>query len=61
MQAFQYARKNDNILFSPGFASFDMFLDYNERGNSFESLVFDLKRTNQTTTNLPVNNLQASH
>tara|TARA_B100002019_G_scaffold219525_1_gene192187 strand:+ start:783 stop:2105 length:1323 start_codon:yes stop_codon:yes gene_type:complete len=60
-QAFQSAHKNDNILFSPGFASFDMFLDYNERGNSFESLVFDLKNTIQISTNLPIYNLQASH
>ena len=60
IRAYQSACKFDNVLFSPGFASFDMFKDYNERGNSFESLVFDLKSPHQTSTNLLVNNFQVS-
>jgi UDP-N-acetylmuramoylalanine--D-glutamate ligase len=49
-RAFQNSQKLSHILFSPGFASFDMFKNYSDRGNSFNSLVFDLKRTSQATT-----------
>lgn len=31
------ALDGDNILFSPGFSSFDMFADYVDRGNQFEA------------------------
>ena len=34
-----------NVLFSPGFASFDMFAGYAERGNCFEELVLNLQRS----------------
>jgi len=33
------ASEGDNILFSPGFSSFDMFADYVDRGNQFEAEV----------------------
>ncbi len=59
-EAFKCAKKCTNILFSPGFASFDMFANYSARGNSFESLVFDLKSALQVTTKLSTNHLQAS-
>jgi UDP-N-acetylmuramoylalanine--D-glutamate ligase len=60
-QAFSFAKQSTDILFSPGFASFDMFLNYCDRGNSFQSLVFDLKSTHQMTTKISVNHLQASY
>ncbi len=42
--AFQHAKRGSHIVFSPGFASFDMFKDYLERGNIFNQIVFDLKK-----------------
>ncbi len=42
--AFQFAKRGSHIVFSPGFASFDMFKDYLERGNIFNQIVFDLKK-----------------
>jgi len=40
--AFAEATTGDNILLSPGFASFDMFRGYDDRGIQFESLVENL-------------------
>ena len=60
-RAYKFAKGYVDVLFSPGFASFDMFSNYIERGNSYESLVFDLKSACQVTTKLPVNNLHASY
>ena len=37
--AFAGAGAGDNILLSPGFASFDMFSGYDDRGRQFESIV----------------------
>ena len=38
--AYALARKNDAVvLFSPGCASFDMFRDYEDRGDQFRALV----------------------
>ncbi|MDR1497182.1 MAG: UDP-N-acetylmuramoyl-L-alanine--D-glutamate ligase [Puniceicoccales bacterium] len=37
------AQAGDTVLFSPGFASFDMFKSYSERGQLFEQTVFALK------------------
>ncbi len=37
--AFAAATTGDHILLSPGFASFDMFRGYDDRGRQFESLV----------------------
>ena len=60
-QAFKSSKRHQKILFSPGFSSFDMFTNYMQRGNSFKTLVFDLKTSSQTTTKLPINHLQVSH
>ena len=43
-KAFNAAKQATDILFSPAFASFDMFENYIERGNIFNKLVFDLKK-----------------
>jgi UDP-N-acetylmuramoylalanine--D-glutamate ligase len=37
--AFALARPGDHVLLSPGFASFDMFHGYDDRGRQFETLV----------------------
>jgi UDP-N-acetylmuramoylalanine--D-glutamate ligase len=37
--AFARAAAGDNILLSPGFASFDMFRGYDDRGRQYESIV----------------------
>lgn len=38
----QIAQANDHVLFSPSGASFDLFSNYQERGNQFKKLVHDL-------------------
>jgi UDP-N-acetylmuramoylalanine--D-glutamate ligase len=40
--AFAHAREGDPVLLSPGFASFDMFRGYDDRGRQFESIVQNL-------------------
>ena len=40
--AFALAATGDQIVLSPGFASFDMFRGYDDRGRQFESLVENL-------------------
>ncbi|HWA09706.1 MAG TPA: UDP-N-acetylmuramoyl-L-alanine--D-glutamate ligase [Opitutaceae bacterium] len=39
------ARPGEHVLLSPGFASFDLFRSYEDRGNQFESLVSNLAVT----------------
>lgn len=39
------SRDGDHVLLSPGFASFDMFKSYEDRGNQFEQLVNNLRVT----------------
>lgn len=48
--AFSEVTQRTNILLSPGFASFDTFDSYADRGNSFKSLVLDLKRITTIAT-----------
>lgn len=48
--AFSNVTKNTDILFSPGFASFDSFIDYADRGKSFINHVLDLKKATTMTT-----------
>ena len=44
-RAAELAEPGDNVLLSPGFASFDMFRGYADRGEQFEQLVRDLGAT----------------
>lgn len=53
-QAFQDAHKGEVILLSPGFASFDQFRGYAERGECFQSKVFRLSSAQES---LKTNNL----
>jgi len=43
---FSEAEKGDIILLSPGCASFDMFNNFEERGNTFRKIVMELKNEN---------------
>ncbi len=43
-RAYEQVTEHTNVLFSPGFASFDSYSSYSERGKSFIEAVFDLKR-----------------
>lgn len=44
VQAREDAVAGDHVLLSPGFASFDMFKGYDDRGRQFEMIVADLAR-----------------
>ena len=40
------AIKGEVVLFSPASASFDMFKNFEERGNKFKEIVLNLDKTN---------------
>ena len=40
---YEYSQKNDVVLFSPACASFDLFKNYEDRGNQFKQAVQELK------------------
>ena len=40
--AFHFAEKGDVVLLSPACASFDLFMNYEDRGNQFKKAVKDL-------------------
>lgn len=42
-QALKLCQKGDNLLFSPGFSSFDMFLNEFDRGDQFNKIISELK------------------
>ncbi len=43
-KAFHYAERGDIVLLSPACSSFDMFIDYKQRGDVFQSLVMNIKQ-----------------
>jgi UDP-N-acetylmuramoylalanine--D-glutamate ligase len=43
-RAISYSREGDTILFSPACASFDQYLNFEERGNHFISLVNEYRK-----------------
>jgi UDP-N-acetylmuramoylalanine--D-glutamate ligase len=48
-KAFSVAEKGDYVLLSPGYASFDMFENFEDRGKKFKKLVLTLKKKYEDT------------
>jgi len=44
ISAYESAKPGDYVLFSPMCSSFDMFKDYEQRGEAFKKIVLDLAR-----------------
>lgn len=53
-KAFLECKHRNEVLFSPGFSSFDAYRNYEERGISFQRIVLDLMRTTQQSTNASI-------
>ena len=53
--AYLASKSKTNVLFSPGFASFDQFQNYEDRGNLFNQVVFDLKKKTRMSTQVESN------
>jgi UDP-N-acetylmuramoylalanine--D-glutamate ligase len=50
-KAFLEASSLTNILLSPGFSSFDLFKNYQERGNLFQKFVLEIKKLHSFQNN----------
>lgn len=59
VQALHAARPGQQVVFSPGFASFDMFKNYADRGRQFEAIVAELSAASRpsspSTIKSPIN------
>lgn len=49
MQAWRSGRSGEIVLLSPACSSFDMFRDYEERGERFKALVHGIMQENDPT------------
>ena len=52
--AFEESGGRGNIVFSPGFASFDLYKNYVDRGNSFEKVVLGLNNASAVVNMRPL-------